>query len=221
MKKSFTAPSYIFEIIAALFVSTLILSNIVSIKPVQIGPAVFDAGTILFPLAYIIGDVVTEVYGFKRTKRLLVISCFILVMMSVLFWIVSAMPAPVSWSGQESFDSTLGVVWRISFASIVAIFIGELLNAYVLSYMKLKLKGKQLWGRLVGSTVIGAGFDTVIFSVLAFWGTMPTAVLLQLIVTVYLIKIATEVLVSPLTMLAIRWIKKREGVDVYERPSLI
>lgn len=221
MKKSFTTPSYIFEIIAALFVSTLILSNIVSIKPVQIGPAVFDAGTILFPLAYIIGDIVTEVYGFKRTKRLLVISCFILVMMSVLFWIVSAMPAPASWTGQESFDSALGVVWRISFASIVAIFIGELLNAYVLSYMKLKLKGKQLWGRLVGSTVIGAGFDTVIFSVLAFWGTMPTAVLLQLIVTVYLIKIVTEVLVSPLTMLAIRWIKKREGVDVYEKPSLI
>lgn len=220
MRKSGTKRSnYIFEIIAALFVTSLLLSNIASVKSVQIGPAVFDAGTILFPLAYIIGDIVTEIYGFRRMRVLLVIGCGMLVIMSILFWIVGMLPPPDSWTNQTAYNSILGVVWRISFSSIIAILIGELLNSYVLASLKIKLHGRKLWSRIVGSTAIGAGVDTLIFSSLAFLGTMPLGVLGQLMLTVYLIKIGTEIVLSPLTIRIIHWIKQREKLDIYETPS--
>lgn len=219
MKKSLALPRQNFDIIAALFIATLLLSNIASVKQVQIGPAVFDAGTVLFPLAYIIGDIVTEVYGFRRMRRLLVTGCGMLVLMSLTFWVVGMLPPPASWGAQSSYDQILGVVWRISAASIIAIFVGELLNSYVLSILKIRLNGRKLWGRIVGSTMIGAAVDTLVFSVLAFAGTVPGGVLLQLMATVYVIKIATEIIVSPLTVRLIYWIKQRDGVDVYEAPA--
>lgn len=211
--------NHVFEIIAALFVTCLLLSNIASVKSVQIGPAVFDAGTILFPLAYIIGDIVTEIYGFRRMRTLLITGCAMLIIMSVLFWIVGMLPPPDSWTNQNAYESILGVVWRISFSSIIAILIGELLNSYILSNLKIKLQGRKLWGRIVGSTAIGAGVDTLVFSSLAFLGTMPFGVLGQLMLTVYLIKVGTEIVFSPLTIHIIHWIKKREKLDVYEAPS--
>src|SRR5690606_31444282 len=115
------------------------------------------------------------------------------------FWIVGLLPAEASWTLQQSFEATLGVVWRIVTASIIAIFVGELLNAYVLAKLKVKTKGKWLWGRLIGSSAVGNAFDTVLFSTIAFAGTMPFDVLVQLIISVYLIKMAVEIIVSPLT----------------------
>lgn len=219
MKKTITRPNYIFETIAALFVTTLLLSNIASVKAVEVGPAIFDAGTILFPLAYVIGDIVTEVYGFRRMRTMLYIGVSMLVLMSVLFWVVGALPAPNSWTNQGAYDSILGVVWRISGASMVAILVGELLNSYVLSRLKIKLQGRMLWRRIIGSTAIGSLVDTVVFSMLAFAGVMPGHVLVQLMVTVYLIKIGTEIILSPLTVRVIGWIKQREKLDVYEAPT--
>ena len=219
MKKSLSRPDYIFETIAALFVTTLILSNIASVKSVQIGAAVFDAGTILFPLSYIIGDVVTEIYGFRRMRTLLFIGAAMLVLMSVIFWVVGILPPPASWNMQSQYESILGVVWRISLSSIVAILCGELLNSYVLSKLKIKFEGRKLWGRIVGSTAIGALVDTLIFSLLAFTGMMPFGVLVQLMITVYCIKVGTQIVVSPITLRVINWIKRRENLDVYEQPS--
>lgn len=210
-----------YEWLVVAFVTTLIVSNIVSIKMVAIGPIVFDAGTILFPLAYIVGDIITEVYGFKRMRALLIKGISMLLLTSVTFWIVGLLPAESSWALQASYDATLGVVWRIVLASITAIFVGELMNAYVLAHLKHKTKGKWLWGRLIGSSAVGSAFDTIIFSVIAFAGTMPVATLVQLIISVYLIKMAVEIAVSPLTVKLIAIIKKHDKSDVSEKPKLL
>jgi uncharacterized integral membrane protein (TIGR00697 family) len=209
------------DIFIALFIVTLIVSNIVSIKIVGFGPIVFDAGTILFPLAYILGDVITEVYGFKRMRRILVLGISTLLITSLTFWIVGAMPAIAEWGSQDAYDATLGVVWRIVAASISAIFIGELLNAYVLAKLKIHFKGRHLWGRIVGSSVVGNAADTLIFSTIAFAGTMSFGNFMSLVITVYLIKMAIEIIVSPITMLVIKRIKKAENLDSYEDPALV
>lgn len=208
------------EILAALFIMTLIVSNIASVKLVQIGGFVFDAGTILFPLAYILGDVITEIYGFKRMRKLLLIGLSTLVITMFILWVVQHLPASADWGHQEAYEMTLGVVWRIVCASVVAIFIGELVNAYVLARMKVRTKGKHLWVRLIGSSAVGNVVDTVVFSVIAFAGTVSSSTLLVLIATVYGIKMATEIVISPVTMHVIALLKRHEKIDVYEEPRL-
>jgi uncharacterized integral membrane protein (TIGR00697 family) len=129
------------------------------------------------------------------------------------------MPAASDWGNQGAYDDILGVVWRIVGASIVAIFVGELLNSYILAKLKIRTKGKKLWGRIVGSTAIGSLVDTTIFSILAFGGTISGSTMIQLIATVYGIKLATEIIVSPITVRVINAIKKREKTDIYEEPT--
>ena len=199
--------------------TTLIVSNIASVKMVAVGPLVFDAGTILFPLAYIVGDIVTEVYGYRKMRSLLYVGIVMLLLTTVTFWLVGMLPAQADWMGQGSYDAILGVVWRIVFASIVAIFVGELMNSYVLATLKIKTKGKQLWYRIVGSSAVGSLIDTTIFSLLAFAGTMSGSAMLQLIATVFAIKITTEIVASPLTMHIIAIIKRHEKLDSFEAPA--
>ena len=210
----------IYESLAALYITVLIVSNIASIKLVGAGPLIFDAGTILFPLAYIVGDIIAEVYGFRKLRALLYIGIVMLLITSLTFWVVGLLPAAAGWSGQESYDAVLGVVWRIILASITAIFVGELTNAYVLTKLKIRLQGRRLWARIVGSTALGSVIDTTVFSLIAFAGMISGGDMLKLIATVFAIKILTEILVSPLTVRVIRYIKKRENIDVYEEPSL-
>lgn len=210
---------HVYELLAGLFVMTLIVSNVGSVKMVSIGPLVFDAGTILFPLAYIVGDIVTEVYGYRKMRSILYVGISCLLLTMVTFWIVGMLPAQADWHNQAAYDSILGVVWRIVFASIAAIFVGELMNSYVLATLKIKTKGKKLWHRLVGSSAIGSLIDTTLFSLLAFAGTMGVNAMLQLIATVFLIKIATEIITSPLTMRVIHAIKTHEKIDTYEQPA--
>ena len=212
-------PVRVYELLAGLFVTTLIISNIASVKMVHVGPLVFDAGTILFPLAYIVGDIVTEVYGYRKMRTLVYIGIGMLLLTSLTFWLVGLLPADVDWQNQAAYDVILGVVWRIVFASIIAIFVGELVNSYIMASLKVKTKGKKLWNRLVGSSAIGGLIDTTIFSLLAFAGTMDWATMLSLIVTVFGIKIATEIAFSPFTMWAIGYIKKHEKLDSYEVPA--
>lgn len=211
---------HIYESLAALYITVLIVSNIASVKLVGAGPLVFDAGTVLFPLAYIIGDIITEIYGFRKMRSLLLIGIAMLLLTSFTFWIVGMLPATPDWTGQDAYNSTLGVVWRIILASITAIFAGELLNAYVLTKLKIKMAGHHLWGRIVSSTAIGSVVDTTIFSLIAFAGTISGSSMLQLIATVFGIKVLTEIVISPLTVRVIRHIKQVENVDVYEEPAL-
>lgn len=212
-------PKHVYELLVGLFVMTLIVSNIASTKIVAVGPLVFDAGTILFPLAYIVGDVVTEVYGYRKMRSLIYVGIITLLLTMTTFWIVQLLPGASDWPNQAAYDSILGVVWRIVFASIAALFLGEIMNAYVMGNMKIAQKGKGLWYRMIGSSAVGSFIDTLVFSLLAFLGTMPWGVLVQLMVTVFLIKIATEILVSPLTLQVIRFIKKHEKLDTYEKPA--
>lgn len=219
MKKNLHSTLY--EWLAASFIMAIIVSNIASNKMVSIGQISFDAGTILFPLSYIIGDIITEVYGFKRMRGLLIKGIAMLVITSLTFWIVGLLPAASYWELQGSYDAILGVVWRIVLASIIAIFVGELINSYVMARLKIAQKGKQLWLRLVGSSAIGSLVDTVIFSIIAFAGTIPNSALLQIIISVYVLKICVEVILSPLTIRVIAYIKKRDKSDIYEMPELV
>lgn len=210
---------HIYEVLASLFVMTLIVSNIASIKVVAIGPLVFDAGTILFPLSYIVGDIVTEVYGYRKMRSLLYVGVVSLILTMTTFWVVQILPASPDWPNQVAYESILGVVWRIVLASVTALFLGEIMNAYVMARMKVRSKGKNLWVRMISSSVVGSAIDTVVFSTVAFLGTMPFDALAQLMITVFLIKITTEVIVSPLTIKIINIVKRREKIDTYEQPA--
>lgn len=210
---------HIYEMLAGLFVMTLIVSNIASIKVVAIGPLVFDAGTILFPLSYIVGDIVTEVYGYRKMRSLLYVGVVSLILTMTTFWVVQILPASPDWPNQVAYESILGVVWRIVLASVTALFLGEIMNSYVMARMKVRSKGKNLWVRMISSSVVGSAIDTVVFSTVAFLGTMPFDALAQLMITVFLIKITTEVIVSPLTIKIINIVKRREKIDTYEQPA--
>ena len=205
--------------LAGLFVMTLIVSNIASIKVVAIGPLVFDAGTILFPLSYIVGDIVTEVYGYRKMRSLLYVGVVSLILTMMTFWVVQILPASPDWPNQVAYESILGVFWRIVLASVTALFFGEIMNAYVMARMKVRSKGKNLWVRMISSSVVGSAIDTVVFSTVAFLGAMSFGALAQLMATVFLIKITTEVIVSPLTIKIINIVKRREKIDTYEQPA--
>ncbi|OYX36531.1 hypothetical protein B7Z00_04635, partial [Candidatus Saccharibacteria bacterium 32-50-10] len=184
---------HVYELLSGLFVMTLIVSNIASVKIVSVGPFVFDAGTILFPLAYIIGDIVTEVYGYRKMRSLIYTGVFTLLLAMVTFWIVQNLPGASDWHNQAAYDAILGVVWRIVAASIVALFIGEMMNAYVMATMKVSTKGKALWRRMISSSAVGSAVDTVVFSLIAFAGVLEWGVIGQLMLTVFGIKLATEI----------------------------
>lgn len=209
----------LYDIFAILFVTTLLVSNIVSVKIVSVGWLTFDAGTVLFPLAYIVGDIITEVYGYRRTRRLIYSGMAALMLMTLTFWVVQLLPADSSWTGQAAFESTLGVVWRLAIGSVTALFVGEIMNAYVMGRMKVASRGRGLWRRMVSSSLAGNALDTVIFSTIAFAGTIPTTSFWQLIITVFLIKMAIEIMVSPLTMRLIARVKKHEKLDTFEQPA--
>ena len=209
----------LYDIFAVLFVTTLLVSNIVSVKIVSVGWLTFDAGTVLFPLAYIVGDIITEIYGYRRTRRLIYSGVAALMLMTLTFWVVQLLPADSSWTGQAAFESTLGVVWRLAIGSVTALFVGEIMNAYVMGRMKVASRGRGLWRRMVSSSLAGNALDTVIFSTIAFAGTMPTTSFWQLIVTVFLIKMTVEIMVSPLTMRLIARVKKHEKLDTFEQPA--
>jgi len=213
------APGRYYDVCVALFVMVLIVSNIASVKLVGVGSLIFDAGTILFPIAYILGDVITEVYGFKRLRRVLGLGVVMLLITMLTFWVVGLLPPASGWTGQEAFGSTLGVVWRIVLASVTAIALGELTNSYVMARLKVQTKGKYLWGRVIGSSAVGNAVDTTVFSVIAFAGTISGSSLLALIGTVYLMKMAAELVISPVTVRVVGWLKKREQIDVYEDPK--
>jgi len=215
-QSNFTA----YEILVALFITVLIVSNIASTKIVHFYSLTFDAGTILFPLAYIVGDIITEIYGFRKMRRLIYLGIGMLLITTLTFYIVGLLPHAIDWTGQDAYNSILGVVWRIVGASIIALFFGEFFNSYILAKLKIQTKGKGIWGRVVGSTAIGSLIDTTLFSTIAFAGTLSSSTLIQLITTVYLVKVVTEVVVSPITLQIIAYIKRTENIDTFEAPAL-
>jgi uncharacterized integral membrane protein (TIGR00697 family) len=210
------------DLITALFVVVLIVSNIASTKVVLLGPFTFDGGTILFPLAYIFGDVLTEVYGYKRSRRVIWTGFFLLLLATLTFGLVNALPAPEdpqSQEGARAFSTILGLVPRIVLGSLVAYWAGEFVNSFVLAKLKLATQGRWLWTRTIGSTLVGQGLDTGLFLLIAFYGVWDKGLLWTVFVSNYVFKVGVEVLFTPLTYAVVGFLKRREGEDYYDRDT--
>lgn len=208
------------DFITALFVVVLIVSNIASTKVVLLGPFTFDGGTILFPLAYIFGDVLTEVYGYKRSRRVIWTGFFLLMLATLTFGIVNALPTPPDQqSTAQAFSAILGLVPRIVLASLVAYWVGEFVNSYVLAKLKIATQGRWLWTRTLGSTLIGQGLDTGIFLLIAFYGVWDNTLLWTVFVSNYVFKVGVEALFTPVTYAVVGFLKRSEHEDYYDRDT--
>jgi uncharacterized integral membrane protein (TIGR00697 family) len=202
--------------ISVFFVSVLLISNIASTKIVDFGWFTFDGGTLLFPLSYIFGDILTEVYGYRKARGVIWLGFFSALMMSVVLVIVGKLPPAADWNNQAAYDAILGLTPRIVVASLIAYTCGSFSNSFVLTKMKLWSKGKYLWMRTIGSTVVGELVDSSLFILIAFLGVLPSSLLVTLIVSNYIFKTLVEVLFTPLTYRVVRFLKENENEDFYD-----
>ena len=217
-------PFRYFDFVMAAFVTILLLSNVIGagkravIDLPGIGPWPFGAGLLFFPLSYILGDVLTEVYGYARARRCIWAGTAALLFMAAMSWIVVRMPPDAGWTGQAAYEQVFGQVPRIVFASICAFWAGEFVNALVLARLKLRTGGRHLWVRTIGSTIAGQAVDSLIFYPLAFYGATGWAndALLMVMLSQFVLKISWEVVLTPLTYAVVGFLKRREGVDVYD-----
>jgi uncharacterized integral membrane protein (TIGR00697 family) len=206
----------------AAFAVILICSNMIgAAKPAQVdmpvwGTVTFGAGILFFPLSYVLGDVLTEVYGFARARRVVWVGFVASIFAATMSFVVVALPPDPTWTGQSALAEVFGQVPRIFFASIAAFWAGEMANAFVLARLKLLTGGKMLWTRTIGSTVAGQGVDTLIFYPLAFWGIWEPAMLLGVMATNYTLKVLWEALLTPVTYKVVAWFKRVEGLDVFD-----
>jgi len=205
--------SWRFVVVAGFFVTALVVSNIIAVKLVEMSGRIFPAGLVIFPLSYLLGDVLTEVYGIRSARRVIWLgfACNLLALGAIQAAI--HLPA-LDPEFQVQFEAVLGTTWRLFLASLAAYIVGELANAYVLAYMKGATRGRWLWTRTIGSTIVGEGLDSLIFVTIAFAGT--GAGLANPIVTTWLIKVGWETLAAPVTYWIVGYLKRTEGVDVYD-----
>ena len=214
-----------FDLVMATFVTVLLLSNVIGANKLAvvdlpwIGPWPFGAGILFFPISYVIGDILTEVYGFARARRCIWAGFAALLFMAFMSWVVVALPPADTWHGQAAYEQIFGQVPRIVFASMVAFWAGEFVNSYVLARMKVWTAGRHLWSRTIGSTVVGQGVDSLIFYPLAFWGVWDDSTLLTVLLTQWALKVGWEVLLTPVTYAVVGFLKRREGVDVFDRDT--
>jgi len=210
-----------FDLVMAAFVTILLLSNIIGAGKVAAiavagTPFVFGAGILFFPVSYVLGDVLTEVYGYARARRCIWVGFAALLFMAFMAWAVVAMPPAADWTGQGAYEAVFGQVPRIVFASIAAFWAGEFVNAYVLARMKLWTEGRALWTRTIGSTVVGQAVDSAIFYPLAFLYVWPTQQVVTVMATNWAMKVAWEVVLTPVTYAVVGWLKRREGVEIFD-----
>ena len=210
-------PSHWFVLVVALFITALITANIVAVKLIDVGGMVLPAAIIVFPFSYIIGDVLTEVYGFRQARRVIWLGFACNLLAVVVIWLAGALPAAGFWDGQPAFERILGQAPRILAASFAAYLVGEFANSAVLARMKVATEGRYLWARTIGSTVVGQGLDSAVFMTVAFAGIIPPEGLVAAVVTQWLVKTAYEVAATPLTYLVVGFLKRRDGIDVYDR----
>lgn len=206
-----------FLLVAALFVTSLIVSNIIAVKLIDVAGMILPAAIIIFPISYILGDVLTEVYGFARARQVIWLGFLCNLFAVIAIFAGGLLPAAGFWPGQDAYDMILGAVPRILAASFVAYLVGEFVNAYVLARLKVAMEGRHLWVRTIGSTLAGQLLDSAIFITIAFAGIMPVEILLGAIVTQWLVKSAYEALATPLTYAVVGFLKRADDVDVYDR----
>lgn len=216
-----------FDFVMAAFVAILLLSNLIGAsKPsfVTLPGGTewsFGAGVLFFPISYVIGDVLTEVYGYANARRVIWTGFAALIFMAFMAFVVVSLPPAKGWPGQEAYEFVFGNSWRIVLASMVAFWVGEFANSFVLARMKVWTKGKYLWMRTIGSTFVGQGLDSLIFYPLAFYGLAgwPPEQLWQVVISQWLIKTAWEAALTPVTYVVVGTLKRREGVDVYDEDT--
>ena len=220
-------PLRYFDFVMAAFVSILLLSNVIGagkravIDLPFVGPWPFGAGILFFPVSYVIGDVLTEVYGYARARRCIWAGFAAVLFMAFMSWVVVALPPAADWGGQAAYESVFGQVPRIVLASIVAFWAGEFANSFVLARMKVLTGGRHLWTRTIGSTIVGQGIDSLIFYPLAFFGApdWPVEALTMVMLSQFVLKVSWEVLLTPATYAAVGFLKRREGVDVFDEAT--
>jgi queuosine precursor transporter len=213
------APSGLLLTVSALFVATLVTSNIIAVKIAVVGPFSVPAAIVIFPLAYLFGDVLTEVWGY-RVARMVIWTGFLANIIVVLFIAAAiAIPADSHYADQAAYARVLGASPRLVVASLTAYLLGEFLNAFVLARLKVATRGRLLWTRTIGSTVIGQGVDSAVFISLAFAGTQPWSLLIVIIRDVWVVKVLYEVLATPVTYALVTFLKRVEGVDTYDRDT--
>ncbi len=207
------------DMITGFFVAVLLISNIASTKIIDIWKFTFDGGTILFPLSYIFGDILTEVYGYKQSRKIIWIGFASAFLMALTLGLIGLVQPAQGWEFQDAYMAILGQTPRIVAASLIAYFAGEFSNSYILAKMKIFTRGRWLAARTIGSTVAGQGIDTVIFVCVAFLGIYPNSLLLVIIISNYVFKVLMETVLTPVTYKIIKSLKKAEGVDYYDRST--
>jgi queuosine precursor transporter len=208
--------SVLFMLAGILFAASLLISNIIASKIMMLGPLAVPAGVLVFPLAYILNDVITEVWGYSKARLIIWAGFAVNLLMVFFFSITLVVPAAPFWEGQDAFAAVLGSTPRIVAASLMAYLLGSFLNAWIMSSFKIKTRGKGFSMRAVTSTIVGEGADSAIFITVAFAGIFPAGVLLTMVVTQALVKIAFEIIVLPLTILVVKHVKRAEGTEVFD-----
>lgn len=213
-----------FDFVMVAFVVILLLSNVIGAEKRSFlnvpgfGPWPFGAGILFFPISYLIDDVLTEVYGYARARRAIWAGFAALAFMALMEWTVVHLPVASGWNGQEAYQRVFGSGWRIIVASMVAFFVGDFIESAAMANLKVWSRGRHLWMRFWGSTIVGEGADSLIFYPLAFYGMAdwPASILAEVMLSQFILKVSWEVLLTPVTYAVVGWLKRKEGVDIYD-----
>jgi queuosine precursor transporter len=201
----------------ALFVTILLCSNIIgAAKVCTVWGFTFGAGVLFFPISYIFNDVLTEVYGYARARKVVWAGFGAIIFASFMSWVVVTLPPAADWNDQRAYESVFGQTPRIVFASLTAFFVGEFANSYVLAKMKIKTSGRHLWARTIGSTIVGEGVDSMVFYPVAFFGVWSNHLVMQVMISNYIVKVLWEAVVTPVTYQVVGFLKKAEQEDYYD-----
>jgi len=208
--------SYRFVFITALFITSILASNILIVKQIELFGLTLPAAIIVFPISYIFGDVLTEVYGYNQARRVIWLGFFCNLLLVIAIWLVGILPSAFVFDAQAAYERILGSTPRFLLASFTAYLAGEFVNSYIMARMKILTKGRWLWTRTITSTVAGEAIDTAIVLLVGFWGVLPAGVILTMIFWHWLLKTCYEVLATPLTYILVGYLKKAEKLDTYD-----
>jgi uncharacterized integral membrane protein (TIGR00697 family) len=208
-----------FVLIVAMFITCLVTANITAVKLLLVYGLLLPAGIVIFPISYICGDVLTEVYGYRQTRRVIWLGFLCNLLAVAAIWVGQILPAAPFWDGQAAYERILGYTPRLLVSSFLAYLVGEFANAFILAKMKLATRGRWLWTRTIGSTLVGQGLDSLVFVTLAFAGTIPVGHMATAIMTQWLVKTVYEAVATPLTYGVVSFLKRQEGIDVYDHET--
>ena len=209
-----------YDLVMALFVTILLCSNVIgAAKVATVWGFTFGAGVLFFPISYIFNDVLTEVYGYARARKVVWAGFGAILFASFMSWVIVTLPPAMGWNDQQAYEAVFGQTPRIVFASLTAFFVGEFANSYVLAKMKVRTNGRHLWMRTIGSTIVGEAVDSIVFYPVAFLGVWDRSLVLQVMISNYTIKCAWEALITPVTYKVVNFLKRAEQEDYYDHKT--